>query len=59
MGIISAGSKTVQDLAEEKNIPVSMVNPEEAKAAVVHGKELKMMSEKQLVSKLERLCLRH
>ena len=48
VGIISAGSKTVQDIAEERNIPISMVNPEEAKAAVVHGKELKMMSEKQL-----------
>ena len=38
----------MQDIAEERNIPISMVNPEEAKAAVVHGKELKMMSEKQL-----------
>lgn len=48
VGIISAASKTIQDIAEEKNIPVSMVNPDDAKAAVVHGKELKMMSEKQL-----------
>jgi magnesium-transporting ATPase (P-type) len=35
-------------LAEEKNIPVSRVDPDEAKAAIVHGKELKTMSEKQL-----------
>jgi sodium/potassium-transporting ATPase subunit alpha len=48
VGIISAGSKTIQDLADEKNIPVSMVNPKFAKAAIIHGKELKAMSDRQL-----------
>jgi len=48
VGIISEGNKTVEDIAEEKNIPVDQVNPREAHAAVVHGGELKDISESQL-----------
>merc|ERR1712214_188846 len=48
VGIISDGNKTVEDIAEEKGIPVDKVNPREAHAAVVHGGELKDIKEKQL-----------
>merc|ERR1712183_295862 len=48
VGIISDGNKTVEDIAEEKGIPVNKVNPREAHAAVVHGGELKDIEEKQL-----------
>merc|ERR1712198_584048 len=48
VGIISEGNYTVQDIAERLNIDVSKVNPRDARAAVVHGGELKDMSEKQL-----------
>lgn len=37
VGIISSGNKTVEDLAEDRGVPVSEVNPRDAKAAVVHG----------------------
>merc|ERR1712218_695776 len=48
VGIISDGNKTVEDIAEEKGVDVSKVNPREAHAAVVHGGELKDISEKEL-----------
>ena len=48
VGIISEGNKTVEDIAEEKGIPVERVNPREARAAVVHGGELKDIKEEQL-----------
>ena len=48
VGIISDGSKTVEDLAIEQKIPIESVNPRHAKAAVVNGTELKDMSESQL-----------
>lgn len=35
------GNETVEDIAQRLNIPVSEVNPREAKAAVVHGTELR------------------
>merc|ERR1712214_145238 len=41
VGIISEGNKTVEDIAEERGIAVSEVNPREAKAAVVHGSDLR------------------
>ncbi|KAK2705702.1 sodium/potassium-transporting ATPase subunit alpha-B-like isoform X2 [Artemia franciscana] len=37
VGIISEVSETVEDIAARLNIPVSEVNPEFAKAAVIHG----------------------
>merc|ERR1719391_1818681 len=48
VGIISEGQETVEDIAERLNIDVAEVNPREARAAVVHGGELKDMDEKQL-----------
>jgi len=55
VGIISEGQETVEDIAERLNIDVSKVNPRDARAAVVHGGELKDMSEKQL----DELLLNH
>ena len=48
VGIISAGNKTVEDIAADRGVDVSKVNPREAHAAVVHGGELKDISEKDL-----------
>jgi sodium/potassium-transporting ATPase subunit alpha len=48
VGIISEGNETVEDIAQRLNIPVSEVNPMEAKAAVVHGSELKDIESGQL-----------
>jgi sodium/potassium-transporting ATPase subunit alpha len=48
VGIISEGTETVEDLALRLSIPVEDVNPRDAKAAVVHGQELKDMKEEQL-----------
>jgi sodium/potassium-transporting ATPase subunit alpha len=48
VGIISEGQETVEDIAERLGIDVSKVNPRDARAAVVHGGELKDMDEKQL-----------
>jgi len=44
VGIISSGNKTVEDLAEDRGVPVSEVNPRDAKAAVVHGGDLRDMT---------------
>uniref|UniRef100_A0A6I8N4X0 Sodium/potassium-transporting ATPase subunit alpha n=1 Tax=Ornithorhynchus anatinus TaxID=9258 RepID=A0A6I8N4X0_ORNAN len=48
VGIISANSETVEDIAKRLNIPVEQVNKRDAKAAVVNGMELKDMSLEQL-----------
>ncbi|NWH53462.1 AT1A2 ATPase, partial [Fregata magnificens] len=48
VGIISEGNETVEDIAARLNIPVSQVNPREAKACVVHGSDLKDMTLEQL-----------
>ncbi|XP_046995989.1 sodium/potassium-transporting ATPase subunit alpha isoform X8 [Schistocerca americana] len=48
VGIISEGNETVEDIAQRLNIPVSEVNPREAKAAVVHGTELRDLNSDQL-----------
>merc|ERR1719512_334564 len=48
VGIISEGNKTVEDMATRLNIPLSEVDPRQAKAAVVHGGELKDLSNDQL-----------
>merc|ERR1711981_394576 len=48
VGIISDGQETVEDIAARKNIPVEEVNPREARAAVIHGGEIKDLSEKAL-----------
>lgn len=48
VGIISEGRETVDDIARRLNIPVTEVNPADADAAVVHGADLKDLSEEQL-----------
>jgi len=48
VGIISEGTNTVEDLASQRGCDVKDVNPREAKACVVHGGEIKDMSEKQI-----------
>merc|ERR1712241_555749 len=48
VGIISDGTETVEDIATRKGVPVAEVNPREALAAVVHGGEIKDLSEKAL-----------
>merc|ERR1712112_114865 len=48
VGIISDGQETVEDIATRKGIPVQEVNPREARAAVIHGGEIKDLSEKAL-----------
>ncbi|CDQ76533.1 unnamed protein product [Oncorhynchus mykiss] len=48
VGIISEGNETVEDIAARLKIPVSEVNPRDAKACVVHGGELKDLSAEQL-----------
>merc|ERR1711990_42143 len=41
VGIISEGNKTVQDIAKERGVAVSEVDPREATAAVVNGATLR------------------
>ena len=50
IGIISPGSKTVEELAHEHKISVHCVNPKLAQAAVVNGSQLKDMSTEELES---------
>merc|ERR1711997_1109528 len=48
VGIISDGTETVEDIATRKGVPMGDVDPREARACVVHGGEIKDMSEKQI-----------
>ncbi len=48
VGIISEGNETVEDIAERKGCDISQVNPREALACVVHGGELKDLSQEQI-----------
>ncbi|XP_018410282.1 PREDICTED: sodium/potassium-transporting ATPase subunit alpha-3 isoform X1 [Nanorana parkeri] len=48
VGIISEGNETVEDIAARLNIPVSQVNPRDAKACVIHGTDLKDMGSEQM-----------
>src|SRR5690606_37623839 len=48
VGIISAGNETVEDIAQRLNIPVQNVNPRDAKAAVIHGSDLRDVTTEQL-----------
>merc|ERR1712021_187869 len=48
VGIISEGTDTVEDIAARRGVDVKDVNPREARAAVVHGGELKDLGEKQI-----------
>jgi len=48
VGIISEGNETVEDIAARLNIPVGQVNPRDAKACVIHGTDLKELSQDQM-----------
>jgi len=48
VGIISEGEETVEDIAARLNIDVKHVNPRDAKAVVIHGGELKDMTDTML-----------
>lgn len=48
VGIITEGNNTVEDIAQKMNIPISEVDPNEARAAVVHGTELRELTSDQL-----------
>merc|ERR1712128_274770 len=48
VGIISDTTETVEDIAARKGIDVADVDPREARAAVVHGGELKDLNEKHI-----------
>jgi len=48
VGIISEGNETVEDIASRLNIHPSEVNPRDAKAAVVHGSDLRDMTPAQI-----------
>lgn len=48
VGIISPGSKTPTEVANERGISVDQVDPSEAHAMVVHGGDLKDMDAKQI-----------
>merc|ERR1712024_424869 len=48
VGIITEGTKTVEDVAARKGVEVKDVDPREARACVVHGGEIKEISEKQI-----------
>ncbi|XP_053125643.1 potassium-transporting ATPase alpha chain 2 isoform X2 [Hemicordylus capensis] len=48
VGIISATSETVEDIAKRLNVPVEQVNKGDARAAVINGMELKDMTAEQL-----------
>ncbi|OWA53169.1 Sodium/potassium-transporting ATPase subunit alpha-2 [Hypsibius exemplaris] len=55
VGIISAGSFTVEDLAEQGDLQPWEIDPADASAAVVHGSDLSEMS----AGKLDKLLLSH
>merc|ERR1719427_165696 len=48
VGIISEGTETVEDIAARTGKDVKNINPREARAAVIHGGELKDLTEKQI-----------
>ncbi|KAJ8316053.1 hypothetical protein KUTeg_006232 [Tegillarca granosa] len=48
VGIISEGSETVEDISARLNMPVEEVDPRDAKAAVIHGSDLRDMTPAQI-----------
>lgn len=48
VGIISEGNETVEDIAMRLDIPIEEVDPRDAKAAVVHGGQLREMDSAEL-----------
>jgi len=47
-GLHSTENETIEDMAERLKVDVSEINPREAKAAVIHGGELKDLNEADL-----------
>lgn len=54
VGIISEGSETVEDIAKRLNIPVEQVEQRLAKAAVIHGAQLRDLNSEQLDAMLKK-----
>ncbi|RWS13285.1 sodium/potassium-transporting ATPase subunit alpha-B-like protein [Dinothrombium tinctorium] len=48
VGIISEGNETMDEIARRRNIPIEEVDPRQAKAAVMHGQQLKNMTNEDL-----------
>lgn len=48
VGIISEGNETIEDIAQRLNKPIEEIDPSLAKAAVIHGQELRDMNDEQL-----------
>ncbi|CAG0901454.1 unnamed protein product [Cyprideis torosa] len=48
VGIISEGSETVEDIAQRMQIPINEVDKSKARACVVHGQELRDLTQDQL-----------
>ncbi|KAI8770548.1 sodium/potassium-transporting ATPase subunit alpha [Biomphalaria glabrata] len=48
VGIITPNCKTKEEVAHEKQIPLSEVNPEDAKAIVIQGEKLKELTSEDL-----------
>ena len=48
VGIISEGNETIEDIAMRMDIPIEEVDPRDAKAAVIHGGQLREMSSEEL-----------
>ena len=48
VGIISEGNLTREDMAAKRGVPVEEINPRDVTAAVVHGSQLKDLTEEQL-----------
>ena len=46
VGIISPDSRTIEELAEERQLPADQIDPRDAKAFVIHGTKLKEMSDR-------------
>lgn len=55
VGIISDGSETIEDIAQRLNKSVEDVDSSLAKAAVIHGQELRDMTDEQL----DRILMHH
>jgi len=53
VGIISDTNETVEDIAARLNVPVTSVDPRQAKAIVVHGNDLKDIAKEELHSILK------
>uniref|UniRef100_A0A915P5K8 Cation-transporting P-type ATPase C-terminal domain-containing protein n=1 Tax=Meloidogyne floridensis TaxID=298350 RepID=A0A915P5K8_9BILA len=49
VGILTENTETIEDVAIRKGCDISEVDPKEASAIVVHGSELRLMTNEQLV----------